>query len=209
MPDLTFESEYSGLVIGIDEAGRGPLAGPVTAGAVLLPVEFAHCEINDSKKLSERQRERLFEELRQREDILWAVVHVSPKEVDEQNILRATGLAMTRAAEGLVAEIRKSGRGEGVEMCLIDGLPVKGFPFPHRGIVKGDARSLSIATASIFAKVERDRLMREAAENYPGYGFERHKGYGTKAHLEALAALGPCPLHRRSFAPVAQLSLDL
>ena len=125
---------------------------------------------------------------------------VEADEVDEVNILRATHLGMARAVAAL-----------GVEpgMCLIDGLPVPKFPYPHIGIVKGDSKSLSIATASIFAKVSRDRIMREAAIRYPEYGFERHKGYGTKAHLEALARYGPCPIHRRSFQPVAQLCLPL
>ena len=202
MPDLEFEMRHSdrGIVIGVDEAGRGPLAGPVSVGAVILPEGFAHPLINDSKKISEKKREILFEELREDQSIRWAVCLVEAEEVDEVNVLRATHLGMARAVRAL-----------GVEpgMCLIDGLPVPGFPFPHEGIVKGDSKSLSIATASIFAKVTRDRLMREAAERYPGYGFERHKGYGTKAHLEALRTLGPCPLHRRSFQPVAQLALPL
>ena len=120
------------------------------------------------------------------------------KEVDEVNVLRATHLGMARAVKGLGIE---------VGMCLIDGLPVPNFPFPHEGIVKGDSKSLSIATASIFAKVTRDRIMRKAALRFPGYGFEKHKGYGTKVHLEALRTLGPCEIHRRSFQPVAQLSL--
>lgn len=200
MPDLEFEKRYAelGIVIGVDEAGRGPLAGPVSVGAAIIPAGFSHPVIDDSKKLSEKKREALYDELVLREDIQWAVSLVEADEVDEVNVLRATHLGMERAVRAL---------GLDPGMCLIDGLPVPNFPFPHVGIVKGDSKSLSIATASIFAKVTRDRIMREAAVRYPGYGFEKHKGYGTKRHLEALRILGPCPIHRRSFQPVAQLIL--
>lgn len=200
MPDLEFEKRYSdlGIVIGVDEAGRGPLAGPVSVGAAIIPPDFSHPVINDSKKLTEKKREALYDELSENPDIKWSVCLVEAKEVDEVNVLRATHLGMARAVKGLGVE---------VGMCLIDGLPVPNFPFPHEGIVKGDSKSLSIATASIFAKVTRDRIMRKAALRFPGYGFEKHKGYGTKVHLEALRTLGPCEIHRRSFQPVAQLSL--
>ncbi len=200
MPDLEYEKTYAdlGIVIGVDEAGRGPLAGPVSVGAAIIPVGFSHPLINDSKKLTEKRREFLYDELSQNSDIRWAVSIVEAAEVDEVNVLKATHLGMARAVKAL-----------GVEpgMCLIDGLPVPNYPYPHIGIVKGDSKSLSIATASIFAKVTRDRIMREAALTYPEYGFERHKGYGTKAHLEALTRHGPCPLHRRSFQPVAHFCL--
>lgn len=202
MPDLEYEKLYEGAgpVIGVDEAGRGPLAGPVSVGAAVVPEGFNHALINDSKKLTEKRREALYDELCERDDLSWAVCLVEAGEIDEVNVLRATHLGMERA-------VRKLGIKPG--MCLIDGLAVPNFPFRHCGIVKGDGKSLSIATASIFAKVTRDRWMREAAERYPEYGFERHKGYGTKAHLEALRKYGPCPLHRRSFQPVAQLTLPL
>lgn len=202
MPDLEFEKRFAdlGIVIGVDEAGRGPLAGPVSVGAAIIPADFSHPVINDSKKLTEKKREALYDELIEHPDIRWTVSLVEADEVDEVNVLKATHLGMARAVEALGVE---------VGMCLIDGLAVPNFPYPHEGIVKGDSKSLSIATASIFAKVTRDRIMREAAVRYPGYGFEKHKGYGTKAHLEALRALGPCEIHRRSFQPVAQLSLPL
>lgn len=202
MPDLEYENRFAdlGIVIGVDEAGRGPLAGPVSVGAAIVPSGFSHPVINDSKKLSEKKREALYDELVGNDEIKWAVSIVEASEVDEVNVLRATHLGMERAVKALRVK---------VGMCLIDGLPVPNFPYPQEGIVKGDSKSLSIATASIFAKVTRDRLMREAAIRYPGYGFEKHKGYGTKGHLEALRTLGPCPIHRRSFQPVAQLSLPL
>ncbi|MEJ6579534.1 MAG: ribonuclease HII [Akkermansiaceae bacterium] len=200
MPDLEFEKQYAhlGIIIGVDEAGRGPLAGPVSVGAAIIPVDFKHPLIDDSKKLTEKRRELLFDELSDCDDIQWAVSIVGADEVDEVNVLRATHLGMARSVATL--DVNPG-------MCLIDGLSVPNFPYPHIGIVKGDSKSLSIATASIFAKVVRDRIMRDAAIQFPGYGFERHKGYGTQAHLEALGRLGPCQIHRRSFQPVAQLLL--
>ncbi|MGJ8695161.1 MAG: ribonuclease HII [Verrucomicrobiaceae bacterium] len=202
MPTWEFEKKHAraGLspVVGVDEAGRGPLAGPVVVGAVILPKGFAHSKINDSKKLSEKVREAIYDELIAMDDLSWAVSVVEAGEIDEINILKATHAGMARCVAGL---------GVTPGMVLIDGLAVPNYPYPHEGIVKGDSKSLSIATASIFAKVTRDRIMRSAAEVYPHYGFERHKGYGTKAHLEALRRHGPCPLHRRSFQPVAQLCL--
>ncbi len=202
MPDLELENDLRSrgqrVIAGVDEAGRGPLAGPVVAGAAVLPDDFSHHLVNDSKKISEKKRELLFDELSQRDDIHWAVSVVGAEEVDAVNILRATHLGMARAVDALAMT---------VDFCLIDGLPVPDFPLAHRGVVKGDAKSLSIAAASIFAKVTRDRLMREFAREFPDYGFEKHKGYGTKAHLAALKTHGPCRLHRRSFQPVAQLAL--
>ena len=183
-------------VAGIDEAGRGPLAGPVSASAVILPDGFSHDLLNDSKKLTEKRREALYEELTGSDDVIWALAFVEAEEIDTITVRKATDAAMARAARSLTTA---------PDFCLIDGLPVPGFPIASQGIVKGDGKSLSIAAASIIAKVSRDRLMLEYAEKYPKYGFERHKGYGTKLHLEALCEHGPCPIHRRSFAPVARV----
>lgn len=202
MPDDTLEIglRRRGLctIAGIDEAGRGPLAGPVAAAAVVLPAGWRCSGLDDSKKLSEARRERLFEELTMDASVVWSLAWAEPEEIDRLNILKATHVAMARAVSGLPLK---------VEHCLIDGLPVRDFPWPHDGIVKGDGKSLSIAAASIIAKVSRDRLMRNHARDFPQYGFERHMGYGTKLHLEALRIHGPCRLHRRSFQPVAQLAL--
>lgn len=204
MPDFDLESEQRragcSIIAGIDEAGRGPLAGPVVAAAAILPLDFFCPELDDSKKLTARRREMLYERLVGDERIQWSVAEASSEEIDHLNILRATHLAMRRAAEGLCQQ---------PDVCLIDGLPVRDFPLPHEAIVKGDGRSLSIAAASILAKVSRDRIMARIDEECPGYGFARHQGYGTKEHLEALRTLGPCQHHRRSFQPVAQLSLPL
>jgi ribonuclease HII len=204
MPDLSLESALHArgipIVAGIDEAGRGPLAGPVAAAAVILPTDFSCVGLDDSKKITAARRERLYEILTTDPRIFWSVATADREEIDHLNILKATHLAMRRAAEGLIPSPAH---------CLIDGLPVKNFPLPHDGIVKGDGLSLSIAAASIIAKVTRDRIMRELDLEFPQYGFAKHQGYGTKAHLEALRIHGPCRHHRRSFQPVAQLSLPL
>jgi len=202
----TLENEYrlraAGhlFVAGIDEAGRGPLAGPVMAAAVILPVEFTHEVLNDSKQLSEKQREEIYVELRADGRLLISCASARVEEIERLNILRASHLAMERAVRGLA---------QAPDVCLIDGLPVPRFPWRHEGVVGGDALSFSIAAASIIAKVERDRYMRAAHEEYPHYGFASHKGYGTALHLERLKEHGPCPLHRRTFQPIAQLTLDL
>lgn len=204
MPDLTWERKLRGegfrLIAGIDEAGRGPLAGPVTAAAVILPDDFAHAVLNDSKQLSPAKREALYAEITSSEAIVWCSGMASVAEIESLNILRASHLAMRRAVEGLS---RKP------DAALIDGLPVPNFPLRHEGVVKGDSASLSIAAASIIAKVERDREMLRLAIEYPEYGFEKHKGYGTKYHLTQLQRYGPCPIHRKTFRPVAQLTLPL
>ena len=202
MPDLSFESacHLRGLkwIAGIDEAGRGPLAGPVAAAAVILPLDFTCPGLDDSKKITAARREILFEKITSDSSVIWAVAVADHEEIDRINILRATHLAMRRAAEKLK---------QVPDHCLIDGLPVRDFPFSHEGIVKGDGLSLSIAAASIIAKVTRDRIMREIDREFPQFGFAKHQGYGTKAHLEALRTYGPCRHHRRSFQPVAQLAL--
>jgi ribonuclease HII len=186
---------------GVDEAGRGCLAGPVVAGAVsiapekiLALVQGDLAQVNDSKQLTEKQREALFERITHHPDIQWAAGQATPKEIDQINILRASHLAMRRALEALPML---------PDHALVDGLPIKGLPIPHSAIVKGDARSFLIACASIIAKVTRDRLCLALETTYPGYGFAKHKAYCTKAHLNALRTLGPCPEHRMSFAPVA------
>ena len=188
------------VVAGIDEAGRGPLAGPVCVAAVVLPDDFTHAVLNDSKQLSEVKRERLYEEITADPRIRWHCVSVEPDEIDRINILQATWEGMRRAALALQPV---------PDAVLIDGKPVKRYPLHQVALVKGDSLSYSIAAASIIAKVTRDRLMVAMARQHPGYGFEIHKGYPTPGHLAALKQLGPCPQHRRSFGPVAQLELDL
>ena len=203
-PDMAEEAaahaEGFARVCGIDEAGRGPLAGPVVAAAVILPEHYELPGLNDSKKLTAKKRELLYEALMADNQVQKSIAQASVEEIDELNILRATHLAMRRAAEGLPG---------GVDFCLIDGLPVPGFPLPSRSIVKGDARCLSIAAASILAKVWRDHYMNELHRQYPEYGFDRHAGYGTKAHIQAIHEHGVTIHHRRSFAPVTQLELPL
>ena len=203
-PDMSAEAAAHAngyqCVCGIDEAGRGPLAGPVVAAAVVLPDGYELPGLNDSKKLTAKKREALFEQLMADDAVLKCVAEASVQEIDELNILRATHLAMARAAQGIIPS---------VDFCLIDGLAVPNFPLPSLNLVKGDARCLSIAAASVLAKVTRDRYMDQLAEQFPQYGFERHAGYGTKAHLEAIRTYGVTVHHRRSFAPVAQMELPL
>ncbi len=186
---------------GVDEAGRGPLAGPVFAACVVFDPGFAEREsdgalrgLTDSKRLTRAARERFDRILRDTEGACWALGEASREEIDALNILRATWLAMRRAVQALA---------EPPDALLVDGRAVPGLPAPATAIIGGDGRSLSIAAASVIAKVARDRRMAELDRAWPGYGFARHKGYGTRAHLEALARLGPTPEHRRSFRPVA------
>jgi ribonuclease HII len=198
--DLSFERRLwmkgVSLVAGIDEAGRGPLAGPVVAAAAILPTEFPFTEVNDSKQLPEKIREQLFETLTDRGTLIcYGVGIAEPAEIDRFNILQATYLAMQRAVAAL--EVRP-------EHLLIDGLPAPPFSRAQTAIVGGDTKSMSIAAASIIAKVTRDRMMRNWHQEFPQYGFYQNKGYGTPSHLESLQIHGPCPIHRRSFAPVAQ-----
>lgn len=202
-PDFFFEDQRLAagdrFVAGIDEAGRGPLAGPVTAAVVILPrgVDFLG-ELHDSKQLNEATRESLYGRLTTHPEVRWACAVVEAVEIDLLNILRASHEAMRRALAVLCAQ--------GAAPChvLIDGLAVRPFPCPQTPLVKGDARSLSIAAASVIAKVTRDRLMVEHDRAWPQYEFARHKGYPTPLHLAKLAEHGPCPIHRRSYEPVAQ-----
>ena len=196
-----------GRIAGVDEAGRGPLAGPVVAAAVVLPVDWIHAgipgdfeKLNDSKQLTESQREDFFERLRVHPDVRFFVAEASPAEIDSLNILRATHRAMNLALAGL--EIAP-------DHVLVDGLPVKSMRLPQTALVKGDALSYSIAAASVMAKVTRDRGMAAADLRWPEYGFARHKGYPTPEHLAAVARLGPCPIHRRSFAPLRPTEREL
>ena len=195
------------LVAGVDEAGRGPLAGPVFAAAVILPCSWSETgvdsrlrHLNDSKQLTEAQREEYYTILTSHPDIRYAIASADAEMIDRINILQATHRAMNQA----LAQLQPP-----PEHVLVDGRPVKSMPFPHSALVKGDARSYSIAGASVLAKVTRDRLMREMDQRYPGYGFAVHKGYGTPQHLAALQTLGPCPIHRRSFAPLRSVEMQL
>src|SRR5215467_4021526 len=187
-------------IVGIDEAGRGALAGPVVAAAVVLPEKFRHCRLNDSKQLAPELREQIYCELVANPEIRWTVGIVDSIEIDRINILRASHKAMRFAVEALVDQ---------PDHVLIDGLPVIPFPLPQTAIVDGDCISLSIAAASVIAKVTRDRMMRDFCVQFPQYSFSQHKGYGTELHLLKLYEFGPCPIHRRSFEPVAQPLLAL
>ena len=177
------------VICGVDEAGRGPLAGPVCAAAVILPKHLRIPGLTDSKKLTDKKRRELFPII-QEQAIAYGIGLASESEIDEINILQATFLAMRRALDQL--SVRP-------EIALIDGNRETDFGLPVKTVVKGDSLSANIAAASILAKVTRDNLMVELAQQYPEYGFEIHKGYGTKAHYEALRTYGPCPIHRRSF----------
>ena len=208
---LEHEKALGGTVLGVDEAGRGPLAGGVFAAAVTAPFDVASdlltgawAGVNDSKKLSSARREELAAIIRATPQCTWAVASATPAEIDRINILKATHLAMRRAVEKVIVSL-----GGGDVKVLVDGLPVNGLPCPSQNLVKGDAKSLFIAAASILAKTARDADCLRLENLYPGYGFAKHKGYPTAAHLAALARLGPCPEHRRSFGPVSQMMLPL
>lgn len=199
-------AEGARRLVGVDEAGRGPLAGPVVAAAVVFARDFLETEasrslqgLTDSKQLSAKRRELFYDLLVSSPEVDVGIGIASADEIDALNILRATHLAMARAIQQLAPP---------PDLALVDGLPVRSLPVPHRAIVGGDGLSLSIAAASVVAKVTRDRLLVELAAQYPNYGFDRHKGYGTRAHLAALQRHGPCSAHRRSFAPVAQRVLE-
>ena len=183
------------LIAGVDEAGRGPLAGPVVAAAVILPEGFAHSQLDDSKKLTPKRRDSIYRELTANEAVIWAYAVIESDEIDRTNILKAANEAMRRAVLALVQK---------PDHVLVDGLPIYPFPLPYTAIVEGDAKSLSIAAASVIAKVTRDRIMQELDRQYPAYGFAQHKGYATSNHLAILARHGPCPIHRFTFRPVGQ-----
>lgn len=222
---LEIEKTVGDPVMGIDEAGRGPLVGGVYAAAVSVPLALAEklladewSPINDSKKLSEKKRFALAEIIKSTPGCMWAVASASPAEIDRLNILNATHLAMRRAAGG-IGLLRGGLESDRVSsnvpkatlkdpQILVDGLPVRSLP-GSTNVVKGDAKSLLIAAASILAKTARDEDCFRLERLYPGYGFARHKGYPTPEHLKALAKLGPCPEHRRSFGPVSQMELGL
>jgi ribonuclease HII len=194
-------------IAGVDEAGRGPLAGPVAAAAVILPSLWGNLgfderlrALNDSKQLTEVQREEFFSILTTHPEISFAIALVDAAAIDRLNILQATHRAMNEALAQLQPQ---------PEHVLVDGRPVKSIRLPSTAIVKGDARSYSIAAASVLAKVTRDRTMLEFHEQFPAYGFAEHKGYGTPKHLAAIAAHGPCPIHRRSFAPLKPVQAEL
>ena len=197
MPTLRYEKKAyaSGarLVAGIDEAGRGPLAGPVVAGAAILPRTFRHKTLNDSKQLTPKERDAIYAELTADPSISWAVGISEVEIIDRYNILAATWRAMKAAVDALPVA---------PDHLLIDGLPVPVFKTRQTAIVQGDCKSFSIAAASVIAKVTRDRLMLKLHEQYPDYNFAEHKGYGTPEHFAALEKHGPSPVHRKSFAPV-------
>ncbi len=183
-----FENGYK-IIAGVDEAGRGPLADEVYAAAVILPPNACIEGLNDSKKLSEKKREKLYDEIKE-VALAFAVATASVEEIDTYNIRNATYMAMNRAVEALNIK---------PDYVIVDGDCIKECNYPHECVVKGDAKSLSIAAASVLAKVSRDRHMLQMAEKYPQYGFEKHKGYGTKVHIEALKEFGPCEIHRKTF----------
>ncbi len=193
MLDFSYENEAHEngfkVVCGVDEAGRGPLAGPVFAAAVILPENYSHEILNDSKKLSEKKRDLVYDDII-RDAVCWSVGIADEKEIDEINILNATFLAMKRAVEGL--EIKP-------DLAYIDGNQYPKTGVKEITIVKGDSKCMSVAAASIIAKVSRDRFMTEVAEKYPEYEFKKHKGYGTKLHYEMIEKYGVSPVHRRSF----------
>ena len=187
-------------IAGIDEAGRGPLAGPVVVACVVMPRDSMIEGVNDSKKVSEKKREKLYDEIIQ-EAIAYGVGIISQEEIDKINILNATKEGLTLAIKEMEKDLKEKQRGfEKPEIILVDALTkIDTDHIPYRSIIKGDAKSYSIAAASIIAKVTRDRIMREWDEVYPMYGFAKHKGYGTASHIAAIKEYGLCPLHRRSF----------
>ncbi len=184
------------VIAGIDEAGRGPLAGPVSAAACILPAGLVLEGVDDSKRLTALQRERLFDTITQHPDIHYAIACVDAEIIDSINILQATIQAMLLSVDGLDIS---------PDLLLVDGLALPHVSIPSRKYIKGDQRVQAIAAASVLAKVARDRVMLDYHDSWPVYGFDRHKGYGTQAHREAIAEHGPCPIHRRSFEPIKSM----
>jgi ribonuclease HII len=202
--DKDFYDKGLRFIAGIDEAGRGPLAGPVVASAVILPKDIKILDLNDSKQLSEKKREKLFDIIKEKA-LAYAIEAVDNKIIDQINILQATFLAMSNAILKLKLK---------PDLCLVDGNhKIPSLTFDQNAVISGDAKSACIAAASILAKVTRDRMMLDYAKQYPVYEFEKHKGYGTKKHIEALKQHGACPIHRVTFAPVSdvisQMKLDI
>lgn len=191
--DSEIRQQGCGVLCGIDEAGRGPLAGPVVAGAVILPDGVEIIGLNDSKKLSEKKRDNLYDVILEKA-LYYGIGYASHEEIDEINILNATYLAMRRAVEDLLAQ-----DAVGIDLLLVDGNRDPKIGYPTRTVVKGDGTSASIAAASILAKVTRDREMLQLDQEYPAYGFAKHKGYPTKAHYQAIEENGICPIHRKTF----------
>lgn len=184
-------------IAGVDEVGRGPLAGPVVAAAVVLPEDFDVLGIDDSKKLSEKKREELFKVITEGA-VAYGIGMADHEVIDDINILQATKLAMKRALDELSEKLKAAESGT-IDYILFDAMKIEDIDIPQESIIKGDAKVLAIAAASIVAKVTRDRMMVEYAKEYPGYAFEKNKGYGTKAHYEGIEAHGMCPIHRRTF----------
>ena len=204
MPTLDHENQLRAaghaIVAGVDEAGRGPLAGPVTVAAVVLPSDFTHAVLNDSKQLTEKKREAIYAEITADPRIRWHCCVIEPDEIDRINILQATLLAMRRAVEKLLVN---------PDEVWVDGNQAPTLPYTTRAIIKGDAQVAAISAASILAKSARDRELVALAKTYPEYAFERHKGYATQLHLAKIREFGACPAHRRSFAPVRHNLADL
>ncbi|MDO4203055.1 MAG: ribonuclease HII [Selenomonadaceae bacterium] len=188
------QQEGAAYIAGVDEAGRGPLAGPVVVAAAILPVGLYIPKLNDSKKLSAKVRDELFDIIKE-QAIAYSVAIIDEKTIDRDNIYRATVSGMYQVIEKLKPQPQK---------VLVDAVPLDKLTMPSLSLIKGDAKSASIAAASVLAKVTRDRLMEEYDREYPEYGFAKHKGYGTAEHMAALRKYGPCPIHRRSFAPVSE-----
>ena len=197
VPEEDLHEQGYRCIAGIDEVGRGPLAGPVVAAAVVLPEEFSVLGIDDSKKLSEKRREELFVEIK-KHAVAWGIGMADHQVIDEINILQATKLAMRRAVHDLEQKLADAGK-DPLDYLLFDAVKIEELDLPQQSIIKGDAKSISIAAASIVAKVTRDRMMVEYDKVMPEYGFASNKGYGAAAHIEALKKYGPSPIHRATF----------